>query len=121
MSNFTVVTGNIGSRSPLTKVGDNQVVNLSVASSNGKETTWFKVAIWGDYAAKMDQYLTVGKNVTFQGVLEVDEYGNPKVYQSKDGSWRASYVVKLVGSVQLNGGGRKDEAVEVEDTDDMPF
>jgi single-strand DNA-binding protein len=62
------------------------------------KTTWFRCVAWRRLAETCNQYLSKGQLVMVEG--EVQE---PKVYQSKDGEWRASldlvaYTVKFLSS-----------------------
>ena len=52
------------------------------------KTVWFRVTCWRRLAETCNQYLTKGKQV-----LVVGELVEPKPYQSKDGTWRASLDV----------------------------
>ena len=52
------------------------------------KTVWFRVTCWRRLAETCNQYLTKGKQV-----LVVGELAEPKPYQSKDGTWRASLDV----------------------------
>jgi single-strand DNA-binding protein len=65
------------------------VVNLSVATDNGKDSngekraaTWFEVALWEKQAESLAPYLTVGDRigVTGQVRLQVDEGKDGKTY-----------------------------------------
>lgn len=62
------------------------------------KTTWFRCVAWRRLAETCNQYLSKGQLVMVEG--EVQE---PKVYQGKDGEWRASldlvaYTVKFLSS-----------------------
>lgn len=73
------------------------VTSFSVATdrkwknAEGQEqvkTTWFRVSCWRKLAEITNQYLSKGKLVFIEG-----ELAEPKPYQAKDGTWRASLDV----------------------------
>ena len=73
------------------------VTTFSVATdrrwtdANGQQqskTVWFRVVAWRRLAETCNQYLSKGQLVMVEG--EVQE---PKPYQGKDGTWRASLDV----------------------------
>ena len=81
----------------------NAVTTLNVASnrqytdSSGqkvKETTWFRVSVWGKQAENVNTYLQKGSSVLVEGELRPDkETGNPRTFTRSDGSTGASYEV----------------------------
>ena len=81
----------------------NAVTSLSVASnrqytdSSGqkvKETTWFRVSVWGKQAESVNTYLQKGSSVLVEGELRPDkETGNPRTFTRADGSIGTSYEV----------------------------
>ena len=81
----------------------NAVTSLSVASnrqytdSSGqkvKETTWFRVSVWGKQAESVNTYLQKGSSVLVEGELRPDkETGNPRTFTRSDGSIGTSYEV----------------------------
>lgn len=94
-----IIIGNLG-RNPEMRysVEGKPVTNFSVATSreyNGeKETTWFRVSVFGKQAESCNQYLKKGSKVLVEGRLSPDKNtGAPKVFQKKDGSWGSSYEV----------------------------
>jgi len=99
-----VIVGNLG-RDPEMRFTPSgvAVTNLSVATNrvytnnNGeqvKETIWFRVSVWGKQAEACQQYLSKGRQVLVEGILQGDEGGNPRTFQRKDGSWGASFEVR---------------------------
>lgn len=97
-----VIVGNLG-RDPemrFTPAGQ-AVTNLSIAtnrqytSNSGervKETTWFRVSVWGKQAETVNQYLSKGSKVLVEGRLTQDpETGGPRIWEAQDGSPRASF------------------------------
>ncbi len=79
------------------------VTNLNIAtnrqytSNSGervKETTWFRVSVWGKQAEACNQYLRKGSMVLVEGRLTQDPAtGGPRVWTAQDGSPRASFEV----------------------------
>jgi len=133
-----ILVGNLG-RDPEMRFTPSgvAVTNLSVATNrtytnnNGdqvKETLWFRVSVWGKQAEACQQYLSKGRQVLVEGILQGDESGNPRTFQRKDGSWGASFevradTVRFVGSrgdgSGMGGDGGYDNAPDQEE--DLPF
>ena len=96
------IVGNLG-RDPEMRYtpGGQAVTNLNVATNrsytnnNGeriKETTWFRVSVWGKQAESSNQYLKSGSKVLIEGRMNQDkETGGPRVWTRQDGSAGASY------------------------------
>jgi len=99
-----IIVGNLG-RDPEMRYAPNgnAVTSLSVASnrqytdSSGqkvKETTWFRVSVWGKQAESVNTYLQKGSSVLVEGELRPDkETGNPRTFTRSDGSVGTSYEV----------------------------
>jgi len=99
-----IIVGNLG-RDPEMRYAPNgnAVTSLNVASnrtytdSNGekvKETTWFRVSVWGKQGENANTYLQKGSSVLIEGELRPDkETGNPRTYTRSDGSTGTSYEV----------------------------
>jgi len=90
------------------------VASFSVATSRRwtddkgqqqERTVWWRVTAWGKQAEACNQYLTKGRMALVEG--EVDE---PRVYQAKDGTWRASLDVRATNVRFLGGRGEGGEA-----------
>jgi len=90
------------------------VTNFSVATDkvwydgDGKKherTTWYRVTAWRRLAETCNQYLSKGRLV-----MVVGEMQEPKPYEGRDGTWRASldlradHVLFLGGSRDSNDG-----------------
>ena len=97
-----VIVGNLGTEPEKRYTPSGQAVtNFNVATNrrwtggdgqSHEETTWFRVSVWGKQAETCEQYLSKGQKVLIEGRLRPDsETGGPQVYQTQDGSWRASY------------------------------
>jgi len=114
-----IIVGNLGSDPVMRYAGENPVTTLSVASnrqytSNGekvKETTWFKVSVWGKQAESCNTYLKKGSSVLVEGELSPDkETGNPKTFTRSDGSTGASFDV-TARTVRFLTGVEKQEEI----------
>ena len=113
-----IIVGNLG-RDPEMRYAPNgnAVTSLNVASnrtytdSSGqrvKETTWFRVSVWGKQAENVNTYLQKGSSVLIEGELRPDkETGNPRTFTRSDGSTGASYEVtaRVVRFLSPKGGG----------------
>lgn len=134
-----VIVGNLG-RDPEFRYLDTNnsstaVANFNVATnrqytaSSGeriKETTWFRVTVWGRQAETCNEYLRTGSQVLVEGRLNIDrETGGPSVFQRKDGTFGASF--ELTGERVLFLSNRGDTGdfstsnAPIEDEDDIPF
>ena len=75
-----------------------------------KETTWFRVSIFGKTAENLTQYLTKGKMVLVEGHLTPDKKtGGPRMWQKQDGTWGASFEV-FGNNIRLMPSGQRAEA-----------
>ena len=131
-----IIIGNLG-RDPEMRYspsGD-PVTSLNVASnrqfndaSGGKqkETTWFRVSVWGKQAESCNTYLQKGSMVLIEGELKPDkETGNPRIYTRQDGSQGTSYEVtaRNVRFLTPRGGAQEDMVDDGGDLgeEDIPF
>ena len=98
------IVGNLGRDPELRYTPTGQAVtHISVATnrqyttSNGeqvKETTWFRVTVWGKQAETVNQYLRRGSKVLVVGRLNPDpSTGGPRIWTRQDGTVGASYEV----------------------------
>ena len=141
-----IIIGNLG-RDPEMRYTPNgqAVTNLSVAtnrqytSNSGervKETTWFRVSVWGKQAEACNQYLKSGSKVLVEGRMNQDkETGGPRIWTRNDGSAGASFeitaqTVRFLSSRQEDqaaaaSGGNVDygagNAMEPPQEDEIPF
>jgi single-strand DNA-binding protein len=117
------LVGNLG-RDPELRYLPNgtPTVSLSVATNNTytnqqgeqvKETTWFRVSVFGKQAEACSQYLTKGRPVLVEGRLRPDsKTGAPRLWTANDGTVRASFDVTATTVRFLGGGpGREEGAV----------
>lgn len=66
-----------------------------------KETTWWRVTIFGKIAQSLNEYLVKGAAVAVEGRLRVDpKSGGPVVYQKRDGTHTASFEI-LADQIRL--------------------
>ena len=116
-----ILAGNLGNDPEMRYTPSGQpVTNLSVATNRQyttnsgervKETTWFRVSVWGKQAEACNQYLRKGSMVLVEGRLTQDPAtGGPRVWTGQDGSPRASFevnaqTVRFISSRQENQGG----------------
>jgi single-strand DNA-binding protein len=97
-----IIVGNLG-KDPEMRYAPNgdAVTNLNVATNRKytdksgqlvKETTWFRVSVWGKQAENCNQYLKKGSLVLVEGRLQADKStGGPRVFSRQDGSSGASF------------------------------
>jgi single-strand DNA-binding protein len=75
----------------------NLAANRQFTDSNNqvvKETTWFKISVWGKTAENCNQYLHKGSMVLVEGRLVCDpETGGPRLYSRKDGTPGTAFEV----------------------------
>ena len=131
-----IIIGNLG-RDPemrYTPSGD-PVTSLNVASNRQfndasgakqKETTWFRVSVWGKQAESCNTYLQKGSMVLIEGELKPDkETGHPRIFTRGDGSQGASYEVtaRTVRFLTPRGGAQEDMVEDGGDLgdEDIPF
>lgn len=130
-----VVVGNLGSDPEMRYMPDGRAVtNFSVATnrrwnnsdgSKGEETTWFRVAVWGNQAEACNQYLAKGRRVLVEGRLVADaNTGGPKTFVRRDSSVGAAFEIAASQVTFLGGGnggdGQANDVPEQEE-DNIPF
>lgn len=97
------IVGRLG-RDPEMRVMPNgeNVTALNVATDRSymkgqervKETTWFRVSIFGKQAENANKYLAKGKMVLVEGRLRADPAtGGPATYTDKSGKTSASFEI----------------------------
>ena len=114
------IVGNLG-RDPELRYMPNgtAVTSLSVATSNSytnqqgeqvKETTWFRVSVFGKQAESCSKYLTKGRPVLVEGRLRPDPAtGNPRTFTRQDGTTGTSFEITAT-TVRFLGTGQRDGA-----------
>ena len=122
---LTVIVGNLGRDPEMRYTPSGQVVtNFSVATTRQyadaagqikKETTWFRISVWGKQAENCNQYLRKGSKVLIEGRLNADPAtGGPHIFARKDGSPGANYEltasnIKFLSSKKDGSGGEGEE------------
>lgn len=90
-----------------------------------KETTWFRVTVFGKQAEVANQYLTKGKLVLVEGRLVVDAAtGGPRVFTGKDGVAKAAFDVTASTVRFLSAsdeGAKADAPTPAAGGSDIPF
>jgi single-strand DNA-binding protein len=114
-----ILAGNLG-RDPEMRYtpGGQPVTNFSVATNRQytnnagetvKETTWFRISVWGKMAEVCNKYLQKGSKVLVEGRLTSDAAtGGPRIWTGQDGSARANFEV-TAQTVRFLGGTRHTE------------
>ena len=136
MLNKAILIGNLGRDPEMRYMQDGTAVtNLSVATTKSwtdrqtnervKQTTWFRVSVWGKQAESANQYLQKGRQVYVEGEIK-----EPNVYTKKDGTAGASLEVKaervlFLGSngeyTPLPDGAAQAQPAATQEADDIPF
>lgn len=92
--------------------------NRSYTDNNGqqvKETTWFRVSVWGKQAESCHTYLKKGSSVIVEGRLICDPAtGGPRIYKRSDGSSGASFEVNA-SNVRFLNSSQRDENQPIEE------
>jgi single-strand DNA-binding protein len=128
----TYFVGNLGDEPTMrvTPSGQN-VCNFPVASNRSftnsagekvKETTWYRVEVWGKLAEVCNQYLRKGREVMIEGRLKPDPVtGGPRIWNRQDGTPGASFEI-VAHEVRFLGSGNGAPTGDVEATpDEIPF
>ena len=105
------------------------VCNFSIASNRTytkdneqvKETTWFRVSVWGNQGENANKYLAKGSRVLVEGRLKPDpDTGNPRLWV-KGSETYASFEVDAQRVVYLSPITPQTEGVDNPETDYIPF
>jgi single-strand DNA-binding protein len=109
----------------------NLATNRRYTDSDGnpaKETTWFRVSVFGKQAEACAQYLKKGSQALVEGRLTADpQTGGPKVFERNDGTAGAAFevIANTVRFLDRKGETPGDNGVTVpagaESEDDIPF
>ncbi len=138
-----IIVGNLGrdpemrytpSGTPVTSL--NVATNRKYTGSDGqvvKETTWFRVSVFGKQAEACAQYLKKGSSVLVEGRLQSDpKTGGPRVFNRQDGTMGASFEIfantvrfmsgREGGAGSASGGsGGMEEDMPVGSEEEIPF
>lgn len=88
----------------------NRSWNDSRSGEKVKETTWFRVSVFGRRAEVVNEYVKKGSKILVEGRLNVDKAtGGPRVWTAQDGTVRASFEMTaenftFLGSANDGGG-----------------
>ena len=140
-----IIAGHLGSDPEMRYMPNGQAVtNLSVATNRKwtnkatgeiqKETTWFRVSVWGKQAEAANEYLSKGSKVLIEGRLKPDpDTGSPRIFRRSNDMAGASYEVAALRVQFLdsngNGNGNGSEGVPYnedgtpagQEADEIPF
>jgi len=134
-----IFVGNLGKDPEMRYTPSGQAVtsfsvatNRNYTDSNGqqvKETTWFRVSVWGKQAESTHNYLKKGSKVIVEGRLTADPAtGGPRIFKRSDGSSAASFEVTATNVGFLTSRTEGDQAGGGEDMpagsaseDELPF
>ena len=129
-----IIVGNLGRDPEMRYTPDGTpVTNFSVATSrrwtdaSGQQqerTVWFRVSAWRRLAETCNQYLSKGRQVLVEGDIQ-----EPRVFQGRDGEWRASldvraWTVKFLGGrtdIAPRGDEEGGESPPSVDEEEIPF
>lgn len=119
-----IVAGVVSSVKELKQVGDRQVLNFSIAVSNGKDkdgnwrdSTFWDCSLWDKRAESVSRFLTKGTRITAEGRPAA------RAYEGK------AYLQLTVNDFTLQGGGdgqepqqppKPQQQAEIDDSD-IPF
>ncbi len=113
-----IIAGNLG-KDPEMRYAPNgdAVTSLNVATNRKytdksgqlvKETTWFRVSVWGKQAETCNQYLKKGSAVLVEGRLNADKAtGGPRTFTRQDGTMGTSFEM-TAESVRFLSSGQRD-------------
>ena len=112
----------------------NRSWNDSRSGEKVKETTWWRVSVFGRRAEVANEYIKKGSKILVDGRLTPDrETGGPRMWTSQDGTVRASFEVRAEdfaflgssdgGGGYSQGGGAPAQAAQPQaiEEDDIPF
>jgi single-strand DNA-binding protein len=128
MYHTIILVGNLGKDPEMRYTPSGQAVtsfnvatNRQYTGNDGnlvKETTWFRVTVWGKQAESTSQYLKKGSKVLVEGRLTPDPAtGGPKTWTRQDGTAGASFdvtanTVRFLSSRGEGEGGYQGSGVE---------
>jgi single-strand DNA-binding protein len=137
MYHTIIIVGNLGRDPEMRYTPSGQAVttfnvasNRQYTGSDGnpvKETTWFRVTVWGKQAEVVSQYLKKGSKVLIEGRLTPDPAtGGPKIWTRQDGTAGASFevtanTVRFLGSRGEGEGGVYDAPAMADSDEVIPF
>ena len=125
-----VLVGNLGRDPEMRYMPDGRpVTQLNVATNNTykdannqvvKETTWFRVSVFGKQAEACAQYLQKGRMVLVEGTLRPDpKTGGPRMWDKQDGTKGTSFEV-FATNVRFMPSGQRGEGGAAPIAEDVP-
>ncbi len=111
------VVGYLGSDPEMRYMPDGTAVtSFSLATSKGwtdkatgepvKQTTWFRVSVWGKRGENVNQYLSKGSKCLIDGELKPDQTtGSPRIWTRQDGTVGASFEITANNVIFLDSKG----------------
>lgn len=113
----------------------NRSWNDSRSGEKVKETTWWRISVFGRRAEVANEYIKKGSKILIDGRLTPDrETGGPRMWTAQDGTVRASFEVRAEdfaflgssndsGGYSQQGGGVPAQAAQPQaiEEDDIPF
>lgn len=91
MATVTIINGRAGGNAEMRRAGDHDVLEFSLADSTkrGREevTTWYRVAVWGNYGVSLEGHILKGDQISVVGRLI------ERKYTDRDGNQRTSLDV----------------------------
>ena len=142
MYHTIILVGNLGKDPEMRYTPSGQAVtsfnvatNRQYTGADGnvvKETTWFRVTVWGKQAETTSQYLKKGSKVLIEGRLVPDPAtGGPKIWTRQDGTSGASFeinanTVRFLSSRGEGEGGYQSSGADASygsepDSGEIPF
>lgn len=62
-----------------------------------ERTTWWRVSVFGRQAEACNQYLSKGRQVLVEGVMQADQQtGGPRIWTRQDGTPAASFEIRAI-------------------------
>lgn len=88
-----------------------------------RETTWFRISVWGKQAESTNEYLRKGSLVLVEGRLTPDPAtGSPRIFKKQDGTEGASFEISATAVRFLSSKGEPiDDAPVMASQEEIPF
>jgi len=118
--NKVILVGNLGGDPEVRAVGETSVANFSLATTevwkdkSGEKcerTEWHKITVWGKQGESCGKYLSKGRQVYVEGILQTRDY------EDKDGVKK--YVTEVKAQNVTFLGSKNDQGQT--DSGDIPF
>jgi len=117
--NSLSLTGRLGADPELRFTSsEKSVCNFNIAVSQGEETTWVRVNVWGRAAEACAEHLSKGSRVAVKGRLKVRDYTNKAGQRGRSVEIEAD---SFGGVVFLDARTSQNRQNRAQDDDVMPF